>query len=148
MNRDSRGRFMSAVQIAASPGFTNLAEIPLLYPYLSSLAVTPGRDPYDNEHGGYGGSILGYSVGLHIHTDGDGWGETEPERPVHFIVEHSKLAAVYPDHLQVITVITEADDEKYLSETKKSWLQRLRADHKTAGLRIHQRLNWTDPIIG
>src|SRR5882724_3920044 len=90
MLRDSRGQFASAEP----------AEPLLTYPYLSSLSVTPGPDVYSHR-GDYGGSPLGYAVGLHIHQDGDTWFETEPERPVHFVVNNSKIAVVYPDYLQV-----------------------------------------------
>ena len=98
----------------------------LTYTYLASLAKTP---PYDHDDlygndGVYGGSELGSEIGLHIHADTDGWDETEPERPVHFIYSRSKIVEVYPFGMIVHTWV---DGDMFVDSDLRGWVNRLDA---------------------
>lgn len=134
MFRDSRGRFTSApVKVEAPPLLT--------YPYLSSLAVEPGPNPsgadsLSRHHGDYRDSPLGPEVGLHIHTDTDGWFETEEDAPVHFIVQNSKIMVVHPEYLEV------RYENAYMSDRQHEWTDRVRRDHEAAGLEIRMSQYW------
>lgn len=112
----------------------------LTYEYLASLAVMPDPEHEDvndgdvhDRDGAYGNSPLGAEVGLHIHAEADRWYETEPERPVHFIVGHNKIAAVYPDGV-VNSLRSSWGDDWRLQIThyypdRVAWLDRLLQDN-------------------
>ena len=124
---DSRGRF--AVRPEMVPDETETARPKLTYEHLASLAVTPPHDAYDNTTGAYANSPLSPLVGLHIHTPDDGWHESEPERPVHFVVERSKIAVIYPG--KVTGQVTDPGffTSPYYSLDKKMWGRYLLADN-------------------
>jgi hypothetical protein len=96
-------RYERDVKAAPVPELDRAGRPKLTYAYLASLAVTPDPDhrdtSADNVHGydgAYRGSPLGCNIGLHIHAPSDNWNETEPARPVHFCLDGSKIAEVYP----------------------------------------------------
>ena len=112
----------------------------LTYEYLASLAVMPDPEHEDvndgdvhDRDGAYADSPLGAEVGLHIHAEADRWYETEPERPVHFIVEHSKIAAVYPDGVVNRLRSSWGDDWRQIITRyypdRLAWLDRLLQDN-------------------
>ena len=102
----------------------------LTYAYLASLAKEPARDHgdvYTDNDGAYGGSELDPRIGLHIHTPTDGWGETEPEKPVHFIFEHEKIAEVYPFAVHFHDWVL----DPYTESELHVWVRRLQDANRT-----------------